>query len=104
MVGYMFSTLLPVGEDDSTANLEFPRMLPGHEPAAELLVERAFESLKGKGVSRVVGRVTSMCPGDIRLAEKMGFRPTMGYKVYYSYQPGGAGFPFHSMQPRKRSC
>jgi hypothetical protein len=88
MVGYMFSVITPSeGGAVSTANLDFPRMLPGHEQAAESLVERAFETLKRKGVSRVVGRVTTMCPGDIRLAERAGFSISdWGYKTYYSYE------------------
>ena len=88
MVGYMFSVITPSeGGAVSTANLDFPRMMPGHEQAAELLVERAFETLKRRGVSRVVGRVTTMCPGDIRLAERVGFSISdWGYKVYYSYE------------------
>ncbi|OQA15763.1 MAG: hypothetical protein BWY63_02861 [Chloroflexi bacterium ADurb.Bin360] len=100
MVGYMFSVIMP-SEDGavSTANLDFPRMMPGHEQAAELLIERAFETLKRRSVSRVVGRVTTMCPGDIRLAERVGFSISdWGYKAYYSYEmewgrlnlPGGA--------------
>jgi hypothetical protein len=100
MIGYMFSVITPTeGGAVSTANLDFPRMMPGHEQAAELLIERAFETLKGRGVPRVVGRVTTMCPGDIRLAERVGFSiNNWGYKVYYSYEmkwgrlnlPGGA--------------
>jgi hypothetical protein len=88
MVGYTFSVVTPSeGGGVSTANLDFPRMLPGHEEAAELLIERAFETLKRKGVSRVVGRVTTMCPGDIRLAGRVGFSVSdWGYKVYYSYE------------------
>jgi hypothetical protein len=88
MVGYMFSVITPSeGGAVSTANLDFPRMLPGHEQAAESLVERAFDTLKRKGVSRVVGRVTTMCPGDIRLAERAGFSISdWGYKTYYSYE------------------
>jgi hypothetical protein len=88
MVGYMFSIVTPSGEGDvATANLDFPRLLPGHEQAAELLMERAFETLRQKGISRVVGRVTTMCPGDIRLAERMGFSiRDWGYKVYYAYE------------------
>lgn len=91
MVGYMFSTLIPPSGDNagSTANLDFPRMLPGHEPAAELLIESAFENLSKKGASHVVGRVTTMAPGDIRLAEKTGFSISdWGYKVYYAYEMG----------------
>jgi hypothetical protein len=90
MVGYMLSIIPSLGDGAvSTANLDFPRMMPEHEQAAELLIERAFETLKKKGVSRVVGRVTTMCPGDIRLAEKTGFSINdWGYKVYYSYEMG----------------
>ena len=90
MVGYMFSLRMSSGEGTvSTASLEFPRMLPGHEQSAELYLERAFETLKKKRITRVVGRVTTMCPGDIRLAEKTGFSISdWGYKVYYSYEMG----------------
>ena len=64
-------------------------MMPGHEQAAELLMEKAFEALKKKGVSRIEGRVTTMCPGDTRLAEQTGFSISdWGYKVYYSYEMG----------------
>ena len=100
MVGYMFSVVTPSGDDGvASATLDFPRMVPGHEGAAELLVERAFEVLQKKGVSRVVGRVTTMCPGDVRLAEHTGFSISdWGYKVYYAYEmawgalsmPGGS--------------
>ena len=88
MVGCMFSLISTSGEQGvSTAVLQFPRMVPGHEQAAQLLMARAFGALKAKGVSRVVGRVTTMCPGDIRLAENTGFAiRDWGYKVYYSYE------------------
>ena len=100
MVGYTFSLVTPPpGWASSGAYLDFPRMVHGHEPAARLLVEKALETLKGKGVSRVESRLTTMCPGDIALAEEMGFSISQwGYKVYYSYEmawgkppfPGGA--------------
>ena len=88
MIGYMFSIVIPSADGGvSSANLDFPRMMPGHEQAAELLMDRAFEMLKKKGVSRVAGRVTTMCPGDIQLAERTGFAISdWGYKVYYSYE------------------
>ncbi len=90
MVGYMFFLISPAGSDRRlTATLEFPRMIPGHEQAAELLMERAFQACREKGVSRVFGRVTTMCPDDIQLAQKMGFTiRDWGYKVYYSYEMG----------------
>jgi hypothetical protein len=88
MVGYMFSLVTPSGSSESsTATLDFPRMMPEHEQAAELLMGRAFETLQKKGVSRIEGRVTTMCPGDIQLAKKSGFSiRDWGYKVYYSYE------------------
>jgi hypothetical protein len=100
MVGYMFSLVTPLGDSGiSTANLDFPRMLPGHEQAAALLIAKALESLRKKGISRVVGRVTTMCPNDVQLAEKMGFTISdWGYKVYYSYEMGWGklNIPEHS--------
>lgn len=102
MVGYMFSLVMPPGKETLlTANLDFPRMMPGHEEAAELLLERAFETLKQKGVLRIEARVTTMCPGDIRLAEKAGFFiRDWGHKVYYSYEMpwGKLPFPDHLAQ------
>ncbi len=88
LVGYMFFQVESLGEGEaSSARLDFPRMLPGHEKAAELLIAKAFEILAEKGVSRIVGRVTTMCPGDIALAEKSGFVITdWGHKVYYAYE------------------
>ncbi len=90
MVGYLYSLIQPTGEDGVlTATLEYPRILPGHEQAAAPLMEWAFKILKEKGVSRVSGRVTTMCPGDIELAERMGFAiRDWGYKIYYHYEMG----------------
>jgi hypothetical protein len=102
MVGYLISLITKSSEDRIlTANLDFPRMIPGHEEASELLIERAFETLKKRGVSRIQGRVTTMCPGDIRLAEKSGFSiRDWGYKVYYAYETewGKLSFPEHLAQ------
>jgi hypothetical protein len=88
MVGYTLSLIKPSADGRGCeAYLDFPRMMPGHEQAAKLLVMKAFETLEKKAVSRVYGRVTTMCPGDIRLAEKLGFSISdWGYKVYYSYE------------------
>jgi hypothetical protein len=90
MVGYLFSVVTPSEEGGvSSATMDFPRVLSGYEEVSELLIEKAFERLKAKKVSRVVGRVTTMSPGDIRLAEKVGFNiHDWGYKVYYDYEMG----------------
>jgi hypothetical protein len=71
-------------------------MVPGHEAAAELLVMKALDVLKRKGVNRINGRVTTMCPSDIELAETCGFTLSdWGYKMYYSYETcwGHLNFP-----------
>lgn len=88
LVGYNYSLVKSVGDDRiKSAYIDFPRMVPGHELAAELLVERALEVLINKGVTRVFGNLTTMCPGDIQLAQKMGFSIfDWGFKVYYSYE------------------
>jgi hypothetical protein len=90
MVGYMFSLVKLAEEgEEITACLDFPRMMPGHESAAELLVKKAFDTLKARGVSQVTGHVTTMCPDHIHLAEKTGFKISdWGFKVYYSYEMG----------------
>lgn len=88
MVGYSFSLIeLDLERIPSKATLEFPRVLPGHEPAEEILIKKAFHALREKDISELTGRVTTMCPGQIRLAEKMGFSiNSWGYKLYYSYE------------------
>jgi len=52
MVGYMFSTIRPTGNRDAYhATIDFPRLLPGHQQAAGLLMKTAIKRLKNKGVS-----------------------------------------------------
>jgi len=85
MVGYQTSNLMS-GEGQTTASLDFPRLLPGHDQAAMILLEKALETLRNKGVSKVVGRVSSMIPDEVTWAEKAGFAiKEWGYKVYYAY-------------------
>ena len=88
MFGYLFSIITPVENGvEYQATLDFPRVLLGREQSADLLMEKAIETLKSNGVSSIVGRVTTMCLADIKLAEKMGFSITeWGYKNYYSYE------------------
>jgi hypothetical protein len=88
MVGYMFTIVTPPGEGlESSATLDFPRILPGHGDAAEMLMHKAFETLAQKRVSRVTGWVNTMCPENVELAKNMGFSiHDWGRKVYYSYE------------------
>lgn len=90
MVGYTFWIPLPAEEGGVTrAYLDFPRVLPGHERAAEVLVRRSVEAMKERGISTVESRVTTMWEGNVELAESTGFsisqRDGWGYKVYYAY-------------------
>jgi hypothetical protein len=88
MVGYMYALIKPVGEDGITsAYLDLPRMLPDHEHAASLLIEKMIKILQQKGISRLFGHVTTMAPSDIQLAKDFGFEiKDWGFKVYYSYE------------------
>lgn len=56
-----------VTDDDGTiaAWLDFPRVLPGYKGAAQELIAAALAALRQRGVGRVEGRVTTMCPDDI---------------------------------------
>lgn len=84
MVGYTFSVIKNAG---MMAELDFPRMLPGHEPASYLLIEKAIETLIKRGVKRIEGIVSTMDPVAIELAKQAGFSiRDWGFKKYYSYE------------------
>jgi hypothetical protein len=86
VVGYLFFDIAAEGETPS-ANLEFPRMLPGHEEGASLLMERALAVIQQKGIHQITGRVSTMAPHEITLAEEFGFAiKDWGFKLYYSYE------------------
>ena len=44
--------------DQSNANMEFPLLRPGHEEVTEPLMEFAFDTLRKKGVSKIVTRAS----------------------------------------------
>ncbi|MBN1859498.1 hypothetical protein JW848_09885 [Candidatus Bipolaricaulota bacterium] len=86
-IGFVGATIAPVPNHESaTATLFFPRVLPGHDKASELLLMELLRVLDRKAITHVTGRVTTMCPQEIRLAEDAGFSlRDRGYKLYYSY-------------------
>lgn len=85
MVGYQTSNFMP-SKGQTTASLDFPRLLHGHDQAGMILLEKALETLRNKGISKVVGRVSSMISNEVTWAEKAGFAiKDWGYKVYYAY-------------------
>ncbi|MHA1356458.1 MAG: hypothetical protein ACTSR1_14950, partial [Candidatus Heimdallarchaeota archaeon] len=64
-------------------------MLPEHEGAAELLMEKIVAVLEAKKVKLIQTRVTTMRENSVQLARKFGFKPhsdfPLGYKLYYEY-------------------
>ncbi|MHA1587002.1 MAG: GNAT family N-acetyltransferase [Candidatus Heimdallarchaeota archaeon] len=97
IVGYV---LARIGEDSLIrpdlkeecvyARILYPRVLPGHEKATDLLMEKIIEALKKKGVELVRTRVSSMREGSLQFIEKWGFKQNkiypVGYKLYYNYE------------------
>ncbi|NHJ46986.1 MAG: hypothetical protein FK733_04280 [Asgard group archaeon] len=74
LVGFLTSSILP--EDESgvkVANLEFPLTLAEHGDCAELLFNKAVETLKKKGVSKLQTRVGEPYKGTIEKAKKWGY-------------------------------
>jgi len=77
-------------EDCVYARIYYPRVLPRHEKATDLLMEKIIEALKKKGVELVRTRVSSMREGSLQYIEKWGFTQNktypVGYKLYYNYE------------------
>ena len=77
-------------EDCIYARIYYPRVLPGHEKATDILMEKIIEALKKKGVELVRTRVSSMREGSLQYIEKWGFTQNktypVGYKLYYNYE------------------
>ena len=77
-------------EDCLYARIFYPRVLPGHENATDLLMEKIIEALQKKDVELVRTRVSSMREGSLQYIEKWGFTQNktypVGYKLYYNYE------------------
>jgi hypothetical protein len=94
MVGFVLVKIKEEGpgilkNEGMGAYLDIPRVLPGYEEAADLLMKKIIEVLKTKGTKLIRTRVSTMRKNSIQLAEKWGFQPhedfPLGYKVYYTY-------------------
>jgi hypothetical protein len=90
MVGYTLWTSRPANDDSiARARIDFPRLLPGHERAAQFLLEKLQDAMKRKNIYIAEMPVTTMMPGSFELAERLGFTPgekyPRGFKVYYAY-------------------
>ena len=67
-----FITAKPI--NDNSANMEFPLIKPGHEAVEEELMQFAFNTLKNKGISKIISRVSPRWGMTTDYAEKYGYR------------------------------
>lgn len=70
VVGFVTSSIPGEQAGDRVANLEFPLIAPGNEAVEERLMEFAFDTLRTKGVSKVVTRASPRWGKTMELAEK----------------------------------
>ena len=90
-----------VGEPDEDGRrrawLSYPRALPGHEPAVELLLQNALERLRERKVDIAETRASTMWPESFALMQALGYRETAdrprGYKKYVVYDLGQGRLP-----------
>lgn len=75
MVGFLTSKVIEPKEDGKRrASLVFPSVLPGYEKAADLLIEKAFETLKKKDVEVVETYVSAISGNNYDLAKKWDYK------------------------------
>ena len=75
MVGYLTSKVIEPKEDGrKRASLVFPSILPNHEEATELLLERAFDVLKKKDIEVVETYVSALSGNNYDLAHKWDYK------------------------------
>ena len=71
------------------ARVLFPRALPGHEKAADLLLEKIIKNLRNKGVILIRSRTSTMRSGSFDYLKQWGYSEStvfpFGYKLYYQY-------------------
>ena len=103
MVGHTFAEVHEPDEDGKRrASLWYPRVLPGHEAAIELLLENALERLRVRKVDIAETRASTMWPGSFELMTSLGYRETVdrprGYKVYATYDLTKGQLPWSTAQ------
>lgn len=76
-------------EKEQFARVIFPCALPGHEKAADLLLEKVIENLKAKGVKLIRIRTSTMNVNSFEFLEQRGYSESsafpLDYKLYYQY-------------------
>ncbi|MHA1737857.1 MAG: hypothetical protein ACTSXA_10180 [Candidatus Heimdallarchaeota archaeon] len=74
LVGFLTSVIVPESKDGvKTARLEFPITLAEHNDSAELLFNKAVETLQKKGIKKLQTRVGEVYKGTVEKAEKWGY-------------------------------
>ncbi len=75
MIGFLTSKVIEPKEDGrKRASLVFPSILPGHEEVTELLVGRALDTLKDKGVQVVETYVSAISGNNYELTQEWGYK------------------------------
>ena len=75
MIGFLTSKVIEPKEDGrKRASLVFPSILPGYEGASDLLLEKAFSTLKQKGVEVVETYVSAISGNNYDLTQKWGYK------------------------------
>ncbi len=75
MIGFLTSKVIEPKEDGrKRASLVFPSILPGNEGATDLLLEKAYDTLKSKGVEVVETYVSAISGNNYDLAHKWGYK------------------------------
>jgi len=75
MIGFLTSKVIEPKEDGrKRASLVFPSILPGYEGATDMLLSKAFSTLKDKGVEVVETYVSAISGNNYDLTQKWGYR------------------------------
>jgi len=94
MVGYIASKFMAEGPainkiEGMGVYMDIPRVLPGNEEVADLLMEKLLEVVKTKGAKFIRTRANTMRKNSIPIVKKWKFTPlpdfNLGYKIYYTY-------------------
>jgi len=94
MVGFTRPWGGPIKDVDgsSVAFVLFPKVLPNHQGARDLLLERAIQAQGRKGVHKLWMWGCTMWPGSFEWLQEHGFRLhpdyPRGYKIYMTYDLG----------------
>jgi len=75
MIGFLTSKVIEPKEDGrKRASLVFPSILPGHEDATDLLLNKAYSTLKEKGIEIVETYVSAISGNNYDLTQKWGYK------------------------------